>query len=259
MVIGKHRGGANVDARVAQSGEKLLRIPDASDREHRTHRTWRTYRARRDDASRAARLAHAECPRLGPRRSRVGSDDHDDIRARRGIRPLAEAPKRKNPSAGNLADAGHEHVQVARERKVLEAIVQEVNGGAESALGNDAGEIPILRDDHNHARQLSRQHERLVARAIQVGDNRLPIRHHDGADVTHTAAISSTQNGGTLTALDEPLGNRRDERRLARPADAHVANADHRVLQTTSSLGMTFVPTSAQSGSLSVEEVKQWV
>ena len=80
----------------------------------------------------------------------------------RRVEPLAQTSGRHRPIL-QVVFGDEQQIDVARQLEVLKPIVEQVDGGAEPALGEPAGQIAIGADQHRHAGQRARQHQRLVA------------------------------------------------------------------------------------------------
>ena len=134
--------------------------------------------------------------------------------------------------------AGHQQIDVARQRKMLKPIVEDVNGRAQTAFGQAAGQKAIGADGDDDAGDGARQHQRLVAGRIDAGQHARPVGHHGHAGRRDAPAVAAREDRRPFTARDEQPGEVFDDRRLAGAADAQVADADHRTLEPVLPLRM---------------------
>ena len=79
-------------------------------------------------------------------------------------------------------------------------------------LGEAAREVAAGRDEHRDARQLTREHQRLVAGAIEIGADAAGIADDDDAVVGVAAPVAAAENGRALAHVAQP---RRDAARRA--------------------------------------------
>jgi hypothetical protein len=181
------------------------------------------------------------------------------VRARGGARGFAQPSERKHASGGDLTRRRHQHIEIARERDVLKAVVENVDAGAKAVLGNLPGKMAIFRDDHDEVGERPREHQRFVAGVVEVGQHARSIRYDDRANISHATSIATAQDGGMLAMREQIVGDEGDERRLSRSADTQIANTDDGLPQPASCFGVPLVPAPAHPDSRTVEEVKQWV
>jgi hypothetical protein len=177
----------------------------------------------------------------------------------RGIRRFPQATEGQDATAGDLARFRHEHIEIACQLHVLKAIVQYMDSRTELALRDEARKESVRAHGNDGARNLSCKHQRLVACTIEIGKHLTTIRNNDHTVARVTPAIATTQNGRALTTIEQPSRNFGDERRLASPSDAQVANADDGLSQAAPGGGMALEPAPAGPGNLRVEKIKQWV
>jgi hypothetical protein len=71
-----------------------------------------------------------------------------------------------------------------------------------------------------------REHERLVAGAVEIGADASWIAHHDHAIRGVTARITPAQNRGALAARAQAVRHESGQRRLGTAADGEIADAD---------------------------------
>ena len=112
----------------------------------------RVGRARGEQRARRARAAARRRRRSHPR-----------ARARRPARAAARAAARAVAEAERAVE--RDHVEVAREPVVLEAVVEHEHLGAERGQRAQADRAAIASDQHRHARRVRGEQQRLVARA----------------------------------------------------------------------------------------------
>ena len=135
---------------------------------------------------------------------------------------------------------------------------------AETASADEAGNSRMRRSARRN-------------RASAVGNSRLPVlgprlqivelgdrldgspKHRIGRDVGDAPAIAAAENRRPLSLREELLRDERDQRCLAGPADAQVADADDWLAQSAPRFGVALVPTPACPDSRAVKEIKQWV
>ena len=77
---------------------------------------------------------------------------------------------------------------------MLKAVVEQVDGGAETALGEAARQIAVGADEHRHAGQRAREHQRLVAGRVEAGEDARAVGD-DGDAVARDAAARSRASG----------------------------------------------------------------
>ena len=88
--------------------------------------------------------------RLGLVSIAVTGHDHG-VGARDRVDRLAQPAAGERPRVGDVARVDQHEVRVAREHHMLKPVVEQVDRGAEHALGEHAGEVPIGRDEERHA------------------------------------------------------------------------------------------------------------
>ena len=125
---------------------------------------------------------------------------------------------------------------------MLEPIVEQVHCGVELRLGQLTGGIAIGAHQHGHAWQGPRQQQRFVARVRHVGEDAGAVGDHRDAGTRPLPGVAAAEDCRTLTALEEQAGEAHDRRRLPGAADAHVADADDRLLQVTAARGTGGIP-----------------
>jgi hypothetical protein len=175
----------------------------------------------------------------------------DGIGGNQGVERLAQAPTRQRRRPGDVFARDDQQVDVAIELQVLKAVVEDVDRRPEVVLGEAAGEVAIRTGQHGRARQLPRQHQRLVARARQVGADAARIAHDDDAVAVLGAAVAAAQDRGPLAHLEQRLCDICRHRRLAAAANRKVADADDRSpepLPQVGASGVAFAPPSHDRG-----------
>ena len=103
-------------------------------------------------------------------------------------------------------------VGVAAQIEMLKPVVQHVDGAAEVLLGEAAGEVAARRDQHGDPVELPREHQRLVAGAIEIGADAVRIADDDDAVGRVAAAVAAAEDGRALAHVAQP---RRDVARRA--------------------------------------------
>jgi hypothetical protein len=68
-----------------------------------------------------------------------------------------------------LGNVEQNHIDIARQRPVLEAVVEDVNVDIESVFGEEAGPIAVSADDNGHLGQRPSQQRGLVSHIEWVG------------------------------------------------------------------------------------------
>ena len=89
--------------------------------------------------------------------------------------------------------AGHDEIDVTRQREVLKAVVQDVDRGVELRFREAAARVPIRADDDAHALRdkRSREHQRLVARGVDRGDHLASVRHDGRTGARRLPSVSA--------------------------------------------------------------------
>ena len=108
----------------------------------------------------------AECAADAIGRGVVAGGDQRRVGRRRRVEPLAQAPGRQRPVL-EIFLGDEQQVDVARQREMLKAIVEQVDGRAEPALGETAAEYRSAPTSTDDAGQRSREHQRLVAGFVE--------------------------------------------------------------------------------------------
>ncbi len=170
---------------------------------------------------------------------------------------LAQAAGRHR-AIGEVLFSRDQQIHVARQRKMLKAVVQQVDGDAELLFGQTSREIPVGADEHRNGGQRASQHQRFVACRLNVREDGPPVRHDGDTVVRRRPAVAARQHRRTFTLLDEEPGNRRDDRRLAAAADAEVADAHDRLAQPSATRRVAAVPSATPRGGRAVEQAR-WV
>ena len=110
-----------------------------------------------DAARRADRARHAEHRRDAERaadalgRGVVAGGDQRRIGRRRRVERFAQAAGRQRPIL-QIVFGDEQQIDVARQLEMLKAVVEQVDGRAEAALGEAAGQIAIGADQHARRR-----------------------------------------------------------------------------------------------------------
>src|SRR5437762_1480159 len=79
----------------------------------------------------------------------------------------------------------------------------QVDRGAQPPLGQAAGEIAIGTDEHGHAGERARQHQRLVAGLVEIRDYAGAVGDNGDAVAGDAAAVAARQHRRTLALLDQ--------------------------------------------------------
>ena len=147
--------------------------------------------------------------------------------------------------SSSLAD---QQIDVPPQLNVLKPVVEQVDARAELLFGEPTRQVTVGADEHGHAGQRAREHQRLVARRLDAGEDRRSIGHHGDAVLRRGASVAARQDGGPLAALDEQPRDGGHERRFPRAADAQVADADDGPTQPPPMGGIATVPLSTRRG-----------
>ena len=138
----------------------------------------------------------------------VAGGDQRRVGGARRVERLAQPAGRQRPIL-QIVVGDQQQIDVARQLEMLKAVVEQVDGGAELVLGEAAGEIAIGADQHRHAGQRARQHQRLVAGASRPARTRVPSE----TTVTPSRAIAAA-----VAAASGSRGARRRRAAAARCA-----------------------------------------
>jgi len=204
---------------------------DARIRRHDDRITVSTYAARRSDGPRHAEHgrqaertpdAIGGCVVAGRNQGSVGRPCRIDTfaQAARGHRPVLQ-----------VLFGNEEQIDIAGELEMLKPVVQEMDCRAEVPLSEPAGEIPVGPDQYRHTGKRARQHQRLVTRFVQAGDDTGAVGHNRHAVLNDAASVAPGQHGRPFACLKKQSRNVLDDRCLAAPSDAKVADADDGTLQ----------------------------
>jgi hypothetical protein len=177
MVIAKLYFCRGRDAGSSYLPEKLVRARDAAE----GNRTWRGIRENEFALCSPDRLLLERSMIRGQARGQ-----YDYVRARKGREGLAQ-PSGWQQSVIEIA-LGHKHnVEVSRQRAVLKTIVEDVQLGMESLLGNPAGLITPSTNYYGNT-QPPRDQQWLVP---EFGGGAIGLYHEDAA---RFAAISAREH-----------------------------------------------------------------
>jgi hypothetical protein len=88
---------------------------------------------------------------------------------RGGPRRRVVRKARGTPST-QVVFTGHEKIHVARQLKMLESIVEDMNGRAQSEFGEPAREVPIGAHGDDGTGNGLREHQRLIAGRVDIGE-----------------------------------------------------------------------------------------
>ena len=140
-------------------------------------------------------------------------------------------PRRQRHRTRDVVTADDQDVDVAIELQVLKPVVEHVDRRAELVFGQAAGEIPIGRHQDRGAGELPREHQRLVAGAIEIAADPVGVAHdHDAVDRPRSR-VTAAEDRGALAHRQQLARDRRHHRRLPAAADGEIADADHRPAQ----------------------------
>src|SRR5213593_1414347 len=154
----------------------------------------------------------------------TGGDDQ--VRTAERCERLSQRPRRQELAiAPRVLRARHHDLEVFLERAVLERVVEDDRGYTEPVEREARRVVAVRAHDHRHARQATREQERLVARPLGVEPDRRRVG--DDPDATGAAAVAATDDRGPVPEGRERLHRDLHRRRLARAADRQVADRDH--------------------------------
>ena len=241
VVVAKPARPGEVVPGRAQSVEEVLRPGDAGERQTTAGCPLPSSGA--SNCDRPHRPAHAEDlerrmsrPRAEREHALVGGE-HGVGREQR-VGRLAQPAARQRPGVGlEILTRDDHQIDVPIELQVLKPVVEDVHRRAEVMFGQTAGQVAIARRQDRNARQLPRQHQRLVAGAIEIGADAVGVAHDDHAVLSPPAPVAAAQDGRPLPHVQELARQARDGRRLAAAADREVADADHRTAQPSAQIG----------------------
>ena len=155
---------------------------------------------------------------------------------------FAEPARRQGPRVGDVLHADDEQVGPPRKRQMLKPVVEHVHRGIEVTLGQAPGEIAV-------AATPARGRPRRRARASAVRRRSDRDRRRAGVRPTppprrpaRPARVPAAQNRRPLAHLQQHARDMSHGRRLAGAADAEVADADDRPLQTPLPAGAPMAP-----------------
>jgi hypothetical protein len=145
---------------------------------------------------------------------------------------------------------------VAIELEVLEPVVEQVHRGAEMTLGEASRQVAIARAEDGDARELARQHQRLVAGTIEIGAHALGVAHDHDAVLESAAGVSAAEDRRALPHLPQQARERGHGRRLAASAHSDVPHADDGIPQPPPKIGPAGVELASAAGDGGVERAQ---
>ena len=175
---------------------------------------WRGLGPRENTRSSTARIASAAKSVSGGSRSRP--------------------PGSVRASVSRSSPRDDHQIDVSIELQVLEAIVEDVHRRAEVMLGEAARQEAIARREDRDARQLPRQHQRLVTGPIEIRADAVGVADDDHAVFGLPAPVAAAQDRGPLAHGEQLARQVRDGGRLASTTDSDVADTDHSAAQPSS-------------------------
>jgi hypothetical protein len=111
---------------------------------------------------------------------------------------------------------------------MLKTIVEDGDRRADRALGDGARDGAHVTDEHRRARHRARQHQRLVAAAIEIGGDVAAVADDDDAVLRTASSVAAAENRRPLAGVEEQPRQVADDRRLAAPAHGEVADGKAR-------------------------------
>src|SRR5262249_30633525 len=142
--------------------------------------------------------------------------------------------------------------------EMLEPVVQHVDRAAKAAFGEASGEVAAARDEHGHAVELARQHQRLVARPIEIRAHALRVADDDDAVLGAAAGVAATEDGGTLAGVAQRARDESGHRRLGTAAGREIADTHHRAIEPALQVGAPRVERAAGPRGRGVGRRDQW-
>src|SRR5690242_16189476 len=124
-----------------------------------------------------------------------------------------------------------DHIEIARERQVLKAVVQNkaIGGEVFNRITTRAGALDVA-GYRSGSEWLRCEQIRFVTSLGGCRDYRVAVGHNDLA-LRVLAPVAASQNADVLAFSRNRFRNPFDERRFPRAADSHVADADHGTIE----------------------------
>ena len=233
---------------------KPLGPGDTRDGDHRTRLRHRERTCGDDPAERTERAADREDARaVGAERPRhpcnaalLAGSHEQTISHRRRLERFTQ-PARGQESLRQIVLADGQQIDVAFELDMLKPVVEQVERRPETILGHATGPLAVAPDQHRHAGQRARQHQRFVAGVVEIREDTRAIGDDRDLVARHAPGVAATEDGGAFAAIEKQARDVGHERRLSAAPDAQVANAHHRSRQPASASRIRPVPSAPPS------------
>jgi hypothetical protein len=128
---------------------------------------------------------------------------------------------------------------------VLVAVVKQEGRNGRARLKPAARRVAVFVHDDAHAGATRGEQVRLVARLARRAENTLAVRDFDARAAL--APVAAAEDRHVVPRVAEEPGEERDARRLTRPADRQVADADDRRAEAMSLEDSSFVEGEARA------------
>ena len=234
MVIAERQPVGQRQPAAARSREERVRPGDAGDGDDGRSRGRRTApphgSTARGTAGRGTAVKACATPQRAASAAAAAGVSPVTIRAS-AWRTAPNASRRPPRGSGRSRSSAAETTARSTSRasaQVLEAVVEQVDGGAEAALGQGAGPEAIRTDEHAGAGHAARQHQRLVAGPRQIGQRPHAVADDGDAVGGIGPAVAAREDRRPLAGLDQQARQASHDRRLAAAAAGDVADRNHR-------------------------------
>ena len=162
----------------------------------------------------------------------------------------------RHRSIGKIVLRHEQQIDFTCQLEMLKPVVEQMDRGAEPALGERARQIAIGADEHGDAGKRAREHQRLVAGRVEIGDDARAVGDDRDAVARDAPRVAVREDGGPLAAVLQHARQIVDHRRLAAAADAQVADADDGAGQTFLPRGIARVPRPPPRGGRAVHRAE---
>jgi hypothetical protein len=153
-------------------------------------------------------------------------DDADGVGVTQDARGLAQRPARQGAaiSAPQPSVEG-DKIEVPVQAVVLEAVVENQYVRAEDGNGAPAHESPVAAHQHGHSGRVRGEHHGLVSHHLRATVDAAAIGYDDHR-LAAAPAVAAARDRDLATPAAQPRGDPGRQRRLPRPADDEVPDAD---------------------------------
>ena len=180
-------------------------------------------------------------------RSDAVTKSHDRICSDQDVRGLSQPAGREGQTI-QVSISHEDDVSVPVQLKMLEPVVQHVDGGAKLVFGEPPRQVAIRGGDDDHTRKLPRKHERLVPGTRHVGTNAGGISNDHHTIVGSGAGVATAENRRPFAELQKDACDGGGEGRLAASAGCDVPDTDDRMSKPAARLRARGVPLAAAAG-----------